>query len=109
MKTHQQLVEEWKKELGEFRILRPLYDLTVEQEIAFNQHEKKIASLEDLFTHAMLAAAKGAVEAGRVEQEKVKEADFSNSGDVLEKGSAEGWNAAIFQSAAQIRSYLGEI
>ena len=82
--THNALVQEWKEML-----LRT--DMAKEYPETFSE-------LADWFELAMLAAAKGAAEAGRL-----GEADTGNWDQVA------GYNAAISQSERQLENYFKEV
>lgn len=100
MKSHQQLVKEWKEKLKEEFWFMKMHHVDKEQAMS-------------VFVAFAFAAARGAAEAGRVEKRKPyfigRQAD---TGAILHNGTIDGQygcNAAISQSERQLEDYFKEI
>lgn len=100
MKSHHQLVEEWKEQSRKEQI-GYWGDNEPSEKMSFAVWQKEN---DDFLERAMLAAARGAAEAGKVEAH-IK----TNSLDMFSHGKEIGHNIAISQSERQLEDYFKEI
>jgi hypothetical protein len=101
MKSHRQLVEEWKGKVDEefLELLPRVFDR---------------AAVKYLVARAMFAAAKGATEAGKVRQgaghwEMDGEYCIECQRNHSELDHHSSWNAAISQSERQLTDYFKDV
>lgn len=106
MKTHAQLVQEWKEKLQE-QIRLFFKEQTLANVEEWNREiAPYLVKFDKILVSGMLAAAKGAAEAGRVEE---KALDQYIAPDSPSEYKIAGFNIAISQSAAQLQAYFKDI
>jgi hypothetical protein len=93
--THQQLVEEWKEKFRKNNLVQVMRDA---EDFNPNQYNLMERIAFDVLSDAMLAAAKGAAEAGKV-------GGMNDTPSI----TASAWNGAVDQSDHQLENYFREV